>query len=108
MFNFIKKLFGFDQSTMKEAGVQIEQQAPYKVETPVVDVPVLVAEETKVEAFPTEVNSQITDSVTQPAPKTKPAAIKAKAKKEGAKKPAPKKEGAKKPTGNRGRKPKAK
>ena len=34
MFTFIKKLFGFDQETMKAAGVQTEQ-APYKVEQPV-------------------------------------------------------------------------
>jgi hypothetical protein len=31
MFTFIKKLFGFDKETMKDAGVQIEQ-APYKIE----------------------------------------------------------------------------
>jgi hypothetical protein len=36
MFGFLKKLFGFDQETMKEAGVQIEQ-VPYKVEPPVVE-----------------------------------------------------------------------
>jgi hypothetical protein len=34
MFTFIKKLFGFDQETMKAAGVQTEQ-APYKVEQPI-------------------------------------------------------------------------
>jgi hypothetical protein len=38
MFTFIKKLFGFDQPTMKEAGVQIEQ-APYKVPEPVAVTP---------------------------------------------------------------------
>ncbi len=38
MFTFIKKLFGFDQPTMKEAGVQIEQ-APYKVPEPVTPPP---------------------------------------------------------------------
>jgi hypothetical protein len=52
MFGYLKKLFGFDKETMKEAGVQIEQ-APYKVETP-----------------PAQVESQITDSVTtKPKPK---------------------------------------
>lgn len=40
MFTFIKKLFGFDQPTMKDAGVQIEQ-APYKVPEPVVVTPTL-------------------------------------------------------------------
>jgi CDGSH-type Zn-finger protein len=41
MFGFLKKLFGGDAETNKEAGVQIEQ-VPYKMEPPVV--------ETKVEA----------------------------------------------------------
>jgi len=37
MFNFLKKLFGGDATTNKEAGVQIEQvSAPYKVPEPVV------------------------------------------------------------------------
>lgn len=31
MFGFLKKLFGFDEKSYKDAGVQIEQ-APYKVE----------------------------------------------------------------------------
>lgn len=35
MFGFLKKFFGLDKETMKEANVQLEQSAPYKVETPV-------------------------------------------------------------------------
>lgn len=50
MFTFIKKLFGFDQPTMKEAGVQLEQ-APYKVEGPI---------------EPHSPSEQCSDSVTQP------------------------------------------
>ena len=38
MFNFFKKLFGFDKETMKDANVQLEQQAPYKIEPPAVTV----------------------------------------------------------------------
>lgn len=91
MFGFLKKLFGFDKETMKEAGVQIEQ-APYKVEPPVL--------EEKVAA----VNAQPIEKPVQEAPK-----VEAKpAKKPAAKKAAPKKEVAKKPAGTRGRKPKAK
>jgi hypothetical protein len=37
MFTFLKKLFGFDNKTMADAGVQIEQ-VPYKVEATVVEV----------------------------------------------------------------------
>jgi len=33
MFAFLKKLFGLDKETMKQAGVQIEQ-VPYKIEEP--------------------------------------------------------------------------
>jgi len=40
MFTFIKKLFGFDQETIKAAGVQIEQ-APYKVPEPVAPIPLV-------------------------------------------------------------------
>lgn len=66
MFTFIKKLFGFDQATMKDAGVQVEQ-APYKVEAaPVAEsTPIIVVE------TPAPVNPQITDAVTQ-APAKKP------------------------------------
>jgi hypothetical protein len=87
MFTFIKKLFGFDQPTMKEAGVQLEQ-APYKVETPVVDLAAITTPQSETvnpqcsdsitqpdgnecKAFPTAVNDQITDAVTQ-APAKKP------------------------------------
>jgi hypothetical protein len=52
MFGYLKKLFGFDKDTMKEAGVDLEK-VPYKIEKPV-----------------TAVNDQITDSVTaKPKPK---------------------------------------
>lgn len=37
MFTFLKKLFGADDKTMADAGVQIEQ-VPYKVEATVVEV----------------------------------------------------------------------
>lgn len=83
MFTFIKKLFGFDQPTMKEAGVQIEQ-VPYKVEAPTViesqPLPVnpqcsdsvTQPDGSECKTLPTEVNSQITDSVTQaPAKKAR-------------------------------------
>jgi hypothetical protein len=36
MFTFLKKVFGFDNKTMADAGVQIEQ-APYKVDTVVIE-----------------------------------------------------------------------
>ena len=108
MFNFIKKLFGFDQATMKEAGVQTEQ-APYKVETPpVLDTP-LPAEVPAVEtatAIPEAVNNQITDAVTQSAPakkERKPRAQKP-VKEKAAKPKKPSAMTAKKP----GRKPKSK
>jgi ribosomal protein L12E/L44/L45/RPP1/RPP2 len=91
MFGFLKKLFGGDSETNKEAGVQIEQAAtPYKVEPPVIN---------KVE----EVNAQPVVKVE----KTAPAAPKS-SKKSATKKAPAKKEGAKKSTGTRGRKPKAK
>jgi len=85
MFGFLKKLFGGDPETNKEAGVQIEQ-VPYKAEPPVlVD---------KVAA----VNAQPVKKPVQEAPAKKPATKKA----------APKKEPAKKPAGKGGRKPKVK
>lgn len=34
MFGFLKKFFGIDKETLKEANVQLEQPAPYKVEPP--------------------------------------------------------------------------
>jgi hypothetical protein len=42
MFKFLKSLFGGDQQTNQAAGVQIEQ-TPYKVEPPVVEDKVAVA-----------------------------------------------------------------
>jgi hypothetical protein len=42
MFKFLKSLFGGDKQTNQEAGVQIEQ-VPYKVEPPVVEDKVAVA-----------------------------------------------------------------
>lgn len=86
MFTFIKKLFGLDQETMKAAGVQIEQ-APYKVETPVVDLadiavvqhtPVVEVASVVVAEAPAPVNPQITDAVTQAPDKKqrKPRAVK--------------------------------
>ena len=42
MFGFLKKLFGGDAETNKAAGIQIEQ-VPYKVEPPVVENKVEVA-----------------------------------------------------------------
>jgi hypothetical protein len=81
MFTFIKKLFGFDQPTMKEAGVQLEQ-APYKVEVP--PEPITPSpqcsdsvtqpdgNECKTPAPEVTVEAQITDAVTQtPAKKTR-------------------------------------
>jgi hypothetical protein len=93
MFGFLKKLFGGDQETNKEAGVQIEQM-PYKVEPPVVKDKVAAVNEQPI--------------VKQAAPAAMTAAKKPTPKKEGAKKPTPKKEPAKKPAGKGGRKPKAK
>ena len=90
MFGFLKKLFGGDPETNKEAGVQIEQ-VPYKVEPPVL--------EEKVAA----VNAQPIEKPVQEAPKAKATPEK----KPATKKAAPKKEPAKKPA-TRGRKPKAK
>jgi hypothetical protein len=96
MFTFIKKLFGFDQPTMKEAGVQLEQ-APYKIEQPIpagdiVPQPIIVEGAGLVEPAATPVTSQITDAVTQkaePAKKArKPRAPKVVAEKSAAKKAA--------------------
>jgi hypothetical protein len=92
MFTFLKKLFGVDDKTMAEAGVQIEQ-VPYKVETPVV------------EAVPAA-------KVDAPAPTPTPAKKKryyAKKASGTAKKATPKKEVAQgAPAKQPGRKPKAK
>ena len=48
MFGFLKKLFGGDAQTNQEAGVQIEQ-TPYKVEPPVVEDKVAVANSQPIE-----------------------------------------------------------
>ncbi len=91
MFGFLKKLFGGDPETNKEAGVQIEQ-VPYKAEPPVLVDKVA------------EVNAQPIEKPVQEAPKAKATSEK----KPATKKAAPKKEPAKKPAGKGGRKPKAK
>jgi hypothetical protein len=90
MLGFLKKLFGGDPETNKEAGVQIEQ-VPYKVEAPV-----------QVDRV-AEVNAQPVKKPVQEAPKVeeKPA------KKAAGKKTSTKKEPVKK-AASRGRKPKAK
>ena len=107
MLGFLKKLFGFDKETMKDAGVQIEQQAPYKVEPPAPEPEVVP----KAEVIATPVK-------TAPAIEAeKPAAMTAKKKPRGPKKPqglkpstkpATPKPAAKPAAPKRGRKPKAK
>jgi hypothetical protein len=86
MFKFLKSLFGGDKELNKEAGVQIEQ-VPYKVEPPVVEDKVAVAN-----AQPIEKSA--------PKAESKPAVITAEkkpaAKKAAARKPAAKKAPAKK------------
>jgi hypothetical protein len=119
MFGFLKKIFGFDQETMKEAGVQIEQ-APYKTEPAV--IPPGGAEAVVVTNKTEAVNRQpvkcgcgrsesgfcvglhrlseeewaVHDANPKKVAESKPAAITA-AKKPAAKKPAAKKAAAKKP-----------
>jgi hypothetical protein len=66
MFTFIKKLFGFDQATMKEAGVQIEQ-APYKIPEPAAITPIPMVVESVQESI--IVNEQNTNPVTHPTTK---------------------------------------
>jgi hypothetical protein len=89
MFGFLKKLFGGDPETNKEAGVQIEQvAAPYKVPEP---VPV-VDKVAEVNAKPIEKTSVAKPKTSTPKvskPKAeKPKAAPAKAKKPKAKKDA--------------------
>lgn len=89
MFTFIKKLFGFDQPTMKDAGVQIEQ-APYKVPEPVVasvtDTVVITPEA----VAPTLVSDTIVTEVAPVAAMTaKPKKSKAPAKAKAVTKPKP-------------------
>jgi hypothetical protein len=93
MFTFIKKLFGFDQPTMKEAGVQIEQ-APYKVPEPVAVTPIPLAVEVVpvVESLATPV---VSETKVEPVQKTRrPRAPKVVAEKQVAKKAAPVKKAA--------------
>jgi hypothetical protein len=79
MFTFIKKLFGFDQETMKAAGVQTEQ-APYKVPEPAATTPIpahdiapqpIIAEGAGI--VETVAAPQITNVVTEKPAATKPA-----------------------------------
>jgi hypothetical protein len=105
MLGFLKKLFGLDKETMKDAGVQLEQ-APYKVETP---DPIVVTREASI--VPVSDSAVI---ITE-----KPAAMTAKKKPRGPKNPQGQKPAAKpaakpatkpqqgKPPARRGRKPKA-
>lgn len=89
MLGFLKKLFGMDKETMKNAGVQIEQQAPYKVEPVAVVVETVAIKEV-------------------PAKKTKVDQVKPTASKKprGPKKPQGPKPTAKPAAPKRGRKPK--
>jgi hypothetical protein len=87
MFGFLKKLFGLDPETNKEAGVQIEQvSAPYKVETPVVDKVEVV------NAQPIEKTAPAIKAKTVKPKVSKPKAEKPKAAPSKAKKPKAKKE----------------
>jgi len=93
MFTFIKKLFGFDQPTMKEAGVQIEQ-APYKVPEPVAPTPVVAVSDTVVIASEAIAPNLVADTiVTNPTPvaamTAKPKKTRAPAKTKTATKPKP-------------------
>jgi hypothetical protein len=102
MFTFLKKVFGFDNKTMADAGVQIEQ-APYKVDTVVIE--------------PVAAPAVAPAPAPAPAPAVAPAPTPAPAKKKryyakktpAAKKATPKKEVAPSaPAKQPGRKPKAK
>ena len=102
MFTFIKKLFGFDQPTMKAAGVQLEQ-APYKVPEPAAPTPIpLVVEPAPViepviepvTAPVVEIKEELAKKARKPrTPSTKKAAP---VKKAAAMKAAPKKQRSKK------------
>lgn len=95
MFTFIKKLFGFDQETMKAAGVQTEQ-APYKVPEPVAVTPEPVAVETLIvfEPLPSAVVLEATSEPVTAKPDRKPRAPKTPAAKTVVKKAAPVKKAA--------------
>jgi hypothetical protein len=76
MIGFLKKLFGGDATTNKEAGVQIEQ-APYKVPEPAATTPVPLVTEPVVAAKtapkqPTAVKSAPKKQGTKPATGSKP------------------------------------
>jgi hypothetical protein len=88
MLGFLKKLFGMDKETMKDAGVQLEQpSAPYKVEPPATTPIPLVVEKLEVKeviAVPVE-EKKVEAKVKKPRgpkkpqgpkPTTKPAAPK--------------------------------
>lgn len=109
MFGFLKKLFGGDAATNKEAGVQIEQ-VPYKVEPPVAENKVETVNRQPVKCgcgrsesgFCVGLHKLSEDewAAHDANPKKsapKPAAIKAAAKNTEGKKPAAKKAAAKKP-----------
>jgi hypothetical protein len=86
MFGFLKKLFGGDAETNKEAGVQIEQ-VPYKVEPPAGSMIPTAPVENKVAT----VNSQpITKESVAVKPKVAKTPAKPKPAKTAAKKPAAK------------------
>ena len=109
MFGFLKKLFGGDAETNKEAGVQIEQ-VPYKTEPPVVENKVETVNRQPVKCGCgrsesgfcvglhklSEEEWAVHDANPKKVAESKPAAITA-AKKPAAKKPAVKKAAAKKP-----------
>lgn len=99
MFGFIKKIFGFDKETLKDAGVQIEQKAPYKVEALTAQSPVAVSVDPNVN---TVVSTTPTEQVVI---REVPATTVTAPKKTAPKKTAPKQATASKP---RGRRPKTK
>ncbi len=110
MFKFLKNLLGFDKETMKEAGVQIEQ-APYKVEPPVLVDKVAAVNAQLIEKTPRRAKNEkgrfIANNPDTPENEAWVGGV-SPAKKPATKKAAPKKEPAKKPAGKGGRKPKAK
>jgi hypothetical protein len=92
MFKFLKSLFGGDPEINKQAAIHIEQ-VPYKVEPPVVEDKVAIANTCPIEkAEPVEGKPAAITATKKPAAK-KPAV-----KKPAAKKPAAKKKPAKKNT----------
>jgi hypothetical protein len=90
MFKFLKSLFGSDKQTNQAAGIQIEQ-VPYKVESPVVENKVAVANDQPIEKVKID---DVKPAVITAA--KKPAAKKPVVKKAADKKPATKKAAAKK------------